>query len=590
MNLRIITTLTLTLALSWLTSSSSNAADPPATPADEHLVMTAPRMKDLATAWAGCALGKIIQGPDMQPFRAELDKHDVGSLIRLRPWFGWDWSELADVPGNVTFKIFPSTPANAADTVAPQAEFVCVIWKEKEDSAVAACHAAGEAYFRKLGVTPTTRQIGNVACTVYTYKPQAGPARTTVYFGTDQYQAATTSIRGAELVLPRLQSTAEAFGTVEKNGLAFFAIEPLPLARLLVKPPAKGKRNYVKFFERQGGTELKLVRGSIDLPSQGALELTVNAELQGTFPLPKGLGILNYQATTAPDLNDYFGKSAHTIRHWSWDFPVAMKAVANLFDEWNEPGPSGEGLFDDLIDGLRDDPEGPQVDLRKGLFTQLGPEVKEVMFAGDQNKKPAVEHKLMLIACLDEEAVKQTLVKYYKGDKKVKKETVDGKVIWHVPPGKSLFIEGQSKSARNFEAATVSNKVLYLADDYQALLGYFAADAAAADVKTKARFAAVDQTSLAVSGATVGFRSLSLTEQAWRFPYEQLQTTPTDNEPANAALLRWLLFGSEDARPKDLGQTLPDWSKLAPLVPPTFNLLNPEAQGMRWQSGMQRIP
>ena len=117
MNLRVITAAwglafvwaTSTLALFTLTSLS-RAADPAMPPTtqqpDQLLLATAPQMKDLATAWADCSLGRMIQGADMQPFRAELDKNDVGSLLRLRPWFGWDWAELADVSGNVTFNIF----------------------------------------------------------------------------------------------------------------------------------------------------------------------------------------------------------------------------------------------------------------------------------------------------------------------------------------------------------------------------------------------------------------------------------------------------------------------------------------------------
>ncbi len=304
-------------------------------------------MKELAAAWASCSLGRMIQGPDMQPFRAQLDQNDIGSLLRLRPWFGWDWAELAEVPGNVTFKIFPAisstAPATAPAAVLPQAEFVCVLWKEKDAPEVDACRTAGEAYFQKLGVKPTTKQIGNVACTIYTYKPKSGAARTTIYFGTNEYLAAATSLNGAEWVISKLQGGAAEFGIAGQQGLAHFAFQPLPLAKHLLKPPAKGKRNYVRFFERQGGGEIQLIRGSIDLPAQGTLELSLNAELQGKFPLPKGLGVLNYQPVQAPDVSEFFGKPAHTVRHWSWDFPVAMKSVANLFDEWNEPGPSAKG-------------------------------------------------------------------------------------------------------------------------------------------------------------------------------------------------------------------------------------------------------
>ncbi len=562
----------------------------PLLPADAQLAVTSPHMNRLATAWAGCALGKMVQGDDLKPFHAELESNDVGSLLRLRPWFGWDWAELAEVPGAVTLGIFPSNPAGAAVTAAPQPEYVCLLAKDSDDTAVVACRTAGEAYFKKLGVTPTTKQIGKVACASFMYKPKSGPARTTVYFATEQFLGAATSLRGAELVLSQLAKNAEPITPATEQGLATFAIEPLPLAKLLSLPPAKGKRNYVKFFERQGGAAIQLLSGSLDLPAEGPLELAVNAELQGTFPLPKGLGILNYQAAKPTDLSDDYGKSPCTIRHWNWDFPEAMKALAHLFDEWNEPGPRGVGLFDDMIDGLRDDPEGPQVDLRKGLFTQLGPRVREVTINSAKNQSPPRQHKITMIDCRDAAAVKQTLEKYYKSDKQVSKDMVNGAVIWHVPPGKTLFVEGQSKSSQNFEAATVQNKVLYLADDYEALLAYFKARAAPADAAVRARFVAVDKASLAVAGATVGYRSLSLGDLAWRIPYEKLQADPVKDEAMNVALLRWLLCGAEASRPVGLGKTLPAWSKLQPLAPPTFNILNPETNGMRWQSGMLRVP
>jgi hypothetical protein len=194
----------------------------------------------------------------------------------------------------------------------------------------------------------------------------------------------------------------------------------------------------------------------------------------------------------------------------------------------------------------------------------------------------------MMIACPDEAAVKATLDKYYKNDKKVSVTTLGGYIVWHVPPGRSLFVESQNKSSQSFEAVAVIDKVLYLADNYDGFLYYLAAGAA--DQKLKAGLAAADQASLAVTGDTVGFRSLSLGEHAWRVPFENLKATPTKNESGNAALLRWLLMGEETARPADLGKSLPAWSKLQPLAPPTFNILNPDKAGMRWHLGFLRAP
>jgi hypothetical protein len=599
------------LVLLTVATSTLRAGDfSPLLPADAHFLATAPEMKPLATAWAGTSLGKLLQGPDMKPFRAALDADNVASLIRLRPWFGWDWSELADVPGQVTFGIFPSVipgavtasapikaGGKAAPTVTMQAEFVCLIAKGKDEKPAVACRTAGEAYFKKLGATTSTRQVGKVACTSYSFKPKVGTAYTTVFFTTDQYIGAATSFRGAELVLAKLNAPAAAAApATPAKGLASFAIEPLSLSKLLSKPPAKGKKNMVKFFERQGGADIKLIQGTLELPTQGPLELVIDAEWSGKFPISKGLGILNYLAGPPVKLDDLFGKQAHTVRHWRWDFTAAMKSLGNLFDEWSEPGPSGEGVFDDLLDGLRDDPEGPKVDLRKDLFAQLGPSFTELLSDGAPAKVPPVQHKLVIVDCIDETKVRTTLEKFWKKDidnKKVKADDNNGILIWHVEPGKSLFVEGQKNKKKNnnqqaasFEAAAVHKKVLYLSENYEALQNFFANQDKPGDPKIKARHDAVYQAGLAVAGKNVGFVGIALSDQSWRVPYLRLQEPAIESEPMKVALLRRALFGSPEALPAGIEKTLPNWAKVQPLAAPTFNIFTPEGEGLHWHYGI----
>lgn len=599
------------LVLASCTTATLQAGDlSPLLPADTHFVATAPEMKVLGTAWANSSLGKLIQGADMQPYRAALDADNVACLIRLRPWFGWDWAELAEVPDQVTFGIFPSAipaaanpapakappakapPAKGAAPAAPtqQAEFVCLIAKGKDPKAAAACRTAGEAYFKNLGIAPVNKQAGKIAVTSYTFKPKVGADYTTVYFETPQYLGAATSLRGAELVLAKL-AAAPAANPAPAKGLASFALEPLPLFKLLSKPPAKGKRNMVRFFERQGGGEIELVSGSLELPEKGELELALQGELQGNFPLPKGLGILDYKLGAPANLDDYFGKTAHTVRHWRWDFPKAMKSLGNLFDEWTEPGPSGEGVFDDLLDGLRDDPMGQKIDMRKDLFAQLGPSVTELKIDDPAAKVPPVQYKLDIIECIDAVKAEATLKKYW-DDPAVMQDVKNGPVIYYVKPGDSLFVGGRkgkkNQQSQNIEAATFRGKMLYLCDSYPALLEYFAAQAKAADPKTTARLVATYKAAQTVGGDQLGYVGLALSEQSWQVPYTRLQAPAIPDEPANIGLLRGALFGKEEARPAGIEKTLPPWNKVQPLAAPTFNLLKPDGKGMLWNYGIVR--
>ncbi len=133
----------------------------------------------------------------------------------------------------------------------------------------------------------------------------------------------------------------------------------------------------------------------------------------------------------------------------------------------------------------------------------------------------------MMIACLDEAAVKKTLDQYYKNDKKISKTTLGGQLVWHVPPGRSLFVESKNKNAQTYEAIAVIDRVLYLAGSYEGFLRYLATEAA--DQKAKARLTSADKASLATAGETIGFRSLSLGEDAWRLPLKPKKDTKKMN-------------------------------------------------------------
>ena len=82
-----------------------------------------------------------------------------------------------------------------------------------------------------------------------------------------------------------------------------------------------------------------------------------NAEAQGDWqiqanllvpqPYTKVLRMLELRPGNAPELPAWLGSDVTSASFWRWDFPLAMKGFGSVFDEANEPGPDGVGMFED---------------------------------------------------------------------------------------------------------------------------------------------------------------------------------------------------------------------------------------------------
>ena len=185
------------------------------------------------------------------------------------------------------------------------------------------------------------------------------------------------------------------------------------------------------------------MRFDSDGPCQWSIEATVHAGR----PYQGVLRLLELRPGALPELPDWLPADASMVGRWRWDFPLAMKAFGNLYDQANEPGPNGEGLYEDLLDGLRDDPEGVHIDLRRELFEQLGPEMWRVSDAGGphtaEEAAPSESAAAQGMAVRRQGARRadrgRALARFYKGDDRVRRPGVRRFDVWTVGENASLF-------------------------------------------------------------------------------------------------------------------------------------------------------
>jgi hypothetical protein len=110
-----------------------------------------------------------------------------------------------------------------------------------------------------------------------------------------------------------------------------------------------------------------------------------------------------------------------------WDLQTAFRSIEPLVDDIvGEPG-----VFDDVIASLKEDPDGPQIDVEQDLVACLG---QRITVLGDYAEPIDVESERLVIAieAVDPERVAKTVAKSMSTDPDMRQVDFNGLVIWEL--------------------------------------------------------------------------------------------------------------------------------------------------------------
>jgi len=244
-------------------------------------------------------------------------------------------------------------------------------------------------------------------------------------------------------------ATASAFGAVMKpcrDAVAPTApcvrwfVDPLRFATAFqaTNPPLEKRKgpDYVAILGRQGFDAVQGLGGVVVL-QEGTHVLRHHTmihapPLPGREPQAPDCYNLAARMLRFPNVEDVAppawvprGVSGWTALHW--DIPTAFAAAETLVDDVV----GDKGVYDDVIASLKEDPDGPQIDVEQDLIACLG---RRVSFFSDTVEPLGTDSERLVIAIevVDEPRIAATIAKVMDADSDMRRVEIAGRTAWEL--------------------------------------------------------------------------------------------------------------------------------------------------------------
>ena len=442
-------------------STAAAAGFPPSEqvlPATTRAWASAPDAAALRERFDRSALGRLFDEPAMQNFYDALDEQR-SSIAGDRMGFGITPKELSGVSGGESVV----AAVEAADGTL--AGLLLVDTTGHDDDVPATL----ETVFKRLadrGAKKLAAPEGISAFELPPLPPREGqppatepaPPRRLAYASKPGAIVAGTSAEAVAALLPALAkgrpdslASLEAFREVLRKcsetvpagvPTGRWFIDPLAFAQARQKsrpaPKKASKRkpaDYVAMARRNGFDCIKGA-GGIVFYGEGDVDLRHNTLIYapptvagGKERYEKAAQILEFPNASSLAPAPWVPGDAASWLGLQWDLPKVFRALEPLVDDVvGEPG-----VFDDVISSLKEDPDGPQIDVENDLIRHLG---GAVMITGDHVLPfgPDCERMLIAIAADDPETVAATIARSMSTEAKTRKIDFGGHVIWETVP------------------------------------------------------------------------------------------------------------------------------------------------------------
>jgi hypothetical protein len=525
----------------------------------------------LQKAWQRTKVAQLFDDPKLKPFLDDLANEST--LAK----FGLTWQDLASIAkGEMSFSAIPVAP--------DQLGHIMTLNTNNEIMPVLKVLAKVVVSLEKHGYKVATKTIGGFPVTTYVRGGQdkKGRGQTLYSFTKDELLVAADNEKAVEEILRRWQGTSpdrldqkKAYQEVQarakarlKTGADFFWFaEPIGLAereRSTARIAPRRGADTLKILKDEGFTALQAMGGYVFV-GQGEHDFLHYTAVYAPGPYQKSMRMLKTLSGGDFAPADWVPGGLARFETVYLDTINAFNNFGSFFDAVYAEGDAG--TFDDILRGLRDDPNGPQIDLGKEVFGRLGRRITLVV-GTEKPLGPYSVRSLVAVDTKDEKGLAQAVRRLMENDEDVKQHKIGGTVLWEMitrEKKKKGSKPAPAKAKAPNSGVAVARGHLFLANDVKYLEKILTSKdrglAAQADYQRVA--GALDK----LGAGMDCFRSFSRPDEDLQTVYELLRTNQLDKGSSLYARLLLDLFG-DNVKQID-GSTFPDYQDFRRYLGPT---------------------
>jgi hypothetical protein len=444
--------LVLAVFIAWQSSLLAHASGltEQVMPSTTKGVLTITDVTTFVAQWEQTQLCGLFEDPVLQPFREDLVRQFEEEWTGLRERLG---IELADVQDVCTGEF------STAMIRMESGEASMGLLMEVTDNTVKADAFLATVAQRLVeeGAEKTMATIEGVSVTAFDLPRRSVSTRQfNVYYArSGNHIIASDQLETLTLLLNRYMDSAIGGGSTIFDGLGSIPAYQVVKKRCIQDMPPGSTPQVVWFIDPFGYAEA--IRDSLPADSPSRNDRTLEMLQEQGFDAVQGVGGLADLSvmegvemmhrtfiyapkphTMAMQMVNFINRSDFTPETWVprscakystfyLDPLAAFDNFGTLFDAIFAPGETG--VWDDIVEGIRDAENGPQVDLRSELVELLSGRVSWVV---DYKTPITPESERMVIAIetTDEETLAQTIESLLKDDREVRRYAFDGHIIW----------------------------------------------------------------------------------------------------------------------------------------------------------------
>ena len=150
-----------------------------------------------------------------------------------------------------------------------------------------------------------------------------------------------------------------------------YFVKPLGLGKLLrsiAVPKGKKQVDLLKLLEDQGFGSIMVAAGSVQLAKED-LDMHHQGFILREEEVPESVQILDFPNQNALIPPPWISAGSASVLGFSWNFTDAFPKLRGIVDAY-----IGEAQFDEILEQIKNDPQGPQIDIRNEILPHIGQE------------------------------------------------------------------------------------------------------------------------------------------------------------------------------------------------------------------------